>query len=316
MEYKDRIHYLAEHTHLKNSEIARKLGCSKRTVRRHIGKWTDRVQMKMGHDPSVVAKEDSARILLFDIESAPMEVYVWQLFKNNYINPDNVIKDWSVLTWSAKWLFEPNVMSAKVSGQEAIDREDKSTVKKLWHLLDEANIIIAHNGARFDVRKMNARFALNGLTPPLPYRIIDTLKVARQQFAFSSYKLDYINKLFGLSEKSHPGWDVWKRCVHGDEEALREMNEYCDRDVMILEELYLQIRPWIKGHPNMGLYIDTDEKVCTHCGNENLTWGGAYTTGVGAYAAFRCNKCGAIGRSRTSALTQEDRKNLVAPVAG
>lgn len=315
MTYKDRIHYLAEHTSLKNAEIARKLGCSKRTVRRYIGRWSDRMQRKMGHDPTIVAKEDSARILLFDIESAPMEVFVWQLMKNNYINPMNVIKDWSVLTWSAKWLFEPDVLSARVSGSEAINREDKSTVQKLWYLLDEADIIIAHNGARFDVRKINARFALNGLTPPMPYKVIDTLKVARQNFAFSSFKLDYINKMFGLSEKSHPGWEIWKRCVAGDEEALRVMDEYCQRDVMILEELYLVIRPWIKSHPNLGLYIDTDKNVCTHCGNEDLNWGGIYTTGIGVYAAFRCERCGAIGRSRKTLLDKEMKKRLTSSIA-
>jgi hypothetical protein len=265
------------------------------------------MQRKMGHDPSVVNKEDSARILLFDIETAPMEVFVWSLANNNWITPEKVIKDWSILSWSAKWLFEPDVISQKVSGEEAIERKDSSVVGELWSLLDEANIVIAHNGARFDVRKVNARFALNGLTPPLPYRIIDTLRVARSQFALSSYKLDYINKLFGLQQKKHTTMDLWKRCVNGDEEALSEMDEYCKTDVMVLEELYLQIRPWIKGHPNVGLYIDTDKDVCTNCGNENLEWGGYYYTPAGKYRAFRCTKCGAIGRSKSSETTVDTR---------
>jgi DNA polymerase elongation subunit (family B) len=264
----------------------------------------------MGHDPKVVAKKDSARILLMDIETAPMEVYVWQLYKNNYINPDAVIKDWSILTWSAKWLFEPDVMSSKVSGQDAVDRKDKDVISELWTLLDEANIVIAHNGKRFDVRKCNARFALNGLTPPLPYRVIDTLQVSRQNFALSSYKLDYINQLFGLTQKGHPGFGIWKRAVNGDEEALEDMRAYCDNDVVILEELYLQIRPWIKGHPNVGLYIDSTTTVCTNCGNEDLSWGGSYYTPAGRYKAFRCRKCGAIGRSRTSDLSAEEREAL------
>ena len=261
----------------------------------------------MGHDPSVVRKEDSARILLFDIETAPMEVYTWTLMDVGYINPNMVVKDWSILSWSAKWLFEPDVMHRRVSGEDALNRRDKDVVGELWTLLDEANIVIAHNGARFDVRKINARFALNGLTPPLPYRVIDTLRVARQQFALSSYKLDYINDLFGLKQKSHPGFDVWKRCVHGDEEALRVMDEYCQRDTAILEELYLQIRPWIKGHPNVGLYIDTDKSTCTNCGNTDLKWGGYYYTPAGKYRAFRCQKCGAIGRYKSSEATVDTR---------
>jgi hypothetical protein len=273
------------------------------------------MQLKMGHDPKVIKKEDSARILLLDIESAPMEVYVWQLFKNNYISPDNVIKDWSILTWSAKWLFEPEIISRKVTGSDAVDRDDISILNDLWLLLDEANIVIAHNGKRFDVRKINARFALNDLTPPLPYRVIDTLQVARQNFAFSSFKLDYINKLFGLTQKGHPGWDIWKRAVKGEEEALEEMRAYCDNDVAILEELYLQIRPWVKGHPNVGLYIDTETSACTNCGNTKLKWGGSYYTPAGRYSAFRCQKCGAIGRSRTSDLTKEEKDQLCLSVS-
>lgn len=265
------------------------------------------MQRKMGHDPSVVKKEDSARILLFDVETAPMEVYTWTLMNVGYISPDNVIKDWSILTWSAKWLFEPDVKSQRVSGEEAVNRQDASIVGELWTLLDEANIVIAHNGNRFDVRKINARFALNGLTPPMPYRVIDTLTTARQQFALSSYKLDYINKLFGLQKKDHPGWDVWRRCVNGDEEALLEMDEYCKRDVNVLEELYLQIRPWIKGHPNVALYQDTEGSACTNCGNEDLKWGGYYFTPAGKYRAFRCAKCGAIGRHKSSESKVDSR---------
>jgi hypothetical protein len=261
----------------------------------------------MGHDPAVIQKEDSARILLLDVETAPMEVYTWTLMNVGYINPNNVIKDWSLLTWSAKWLFEPDVMSQRVTGEEAIARNDASILGELWTLVDEANIIIAHNGARFDVRKINARFAQNGLTPPLPFRIIDTLKVTRQQFALSSYKLDYVNKLFGLQQKSHPGWDTWRRCVTGDEEALREMDEYCRRDVNVLEELYLQIRPWIKGHPNVSLYQDIEGDACTNCGNTDLEWGGYYFTPAGKYRAFRCSKCGAIGRHKSSEATTDTR---------
>ena len=300
MTFKERILYLAENTNLRNSEIARKLGCSKRTVRRHAGPWADRMQRKMGHDPKVVKKEDSARILLFDIETAPMEVYTWSLQQHGWMNPDMVVKDWSIISWAAKWLFEPDVISMRVSGTEAIDRTDASIINELWALLDEANIVIAHNGARFDARKANARFALNGLTPPMPYRIIDTLQVARQQFALSSFKLDYINQLFGLQKKGHPGFDIWRRCVHGDEEALRVMDEYCKRDVMILEELYLHIRPWIKGHPNVSLYQDAETDACGNSGNTNLNWGGYYTTPAGKYRAFRCTNCGAIGRFKSA----------------
>jgi len=317
-DYRDQIKKLATTTQLSNAQIAHKLGCSKRTVRRHAGPYAPRLQKLFGITEDDLHKE-SAKILLFDIETSPMEVFVWQLKQHGWISPESIIKDWSILTWSAKWLFSDQIMSARVSADEAYHRQDDSIIRPLWDLLDEANIIIAHNGARFDVRRMNARFALNGLNPPLPYRVVDTLKVARQQFDFSSYKLDYINKLFGLDQKDHPGYGVWKTAVSGgiaeSDAALEEMRGYCDNDVRILEELYVQIRPWIKGHPNLGLYIDTDGSACTNCGNVNLDWGGKYYTPAGRYLAFRCTGCGAVGRSRTTDVDAEERKRICLGVA-
>jgi hypothetical protein len=278
------------------------LSCSKRTVRRHANP----VRSRLGGDI-----KEAAKILLFDLETAPMEVYVWGLRQaSGWIQPHSIIKDWSVLTWSAKWLFDAEVMSARVSPDEATARTDSSVMQGLWNLLDSADIVIAHNGARFDIRKINARFILNGYSPPMPYRIIDTLRVARRQFDFSSYKLDYINKLFGIGTKTETKFDLWKDCVTGSAKALTQMSEYCDNDVLILEEQYLAVRPWIKGHPNLALFVDTDQEICTNCGCTELEWKGRYFTPAGRYKAFRCTSCGAIGRSRYSDLSKEDRDKI------
>jgi hypothetical protein len=93
------------------------------------------------------------------------------------------------------------------------------------------------------------------------------------------------------------------------------MQIYNESDVRALEELYLMIRPWIKGHPPVGLYIDAEGvTACGNCGNTELEWGGKYFTPAGRYKAFRC-KCGAIGRDRTSDLTKEERAALCLSVA-
>jgi hypothetical protein len=254
------------------------------------------------------------KILLFDIETAPMEVYVWRLWKN-VVTPGMVIKSLSMLSWSAKWLFEDKVMGERVTTNEAFNREDGSILGNLWNLLNEANLVVAHNGATFDVKIANARFALAGLNPPMPYRVIDTLRHTKKIFNVPSFKLDELNAFFGLDLKmEHEGMELWKRCVNWDHLALDKMLKYNKRDVVILEELYLKIRPWMKGHPNVGLYINTDEEVCTNCGNENLTWGGHYFTPAGKFRSFRC-ECGAIGRSRFSDLDKETKARLLLSIA-
>lgn len=311
VDYSARINELARREPpLTNAQIANMLGCSKRTVRRHAGPFSKRLKEYFGIEEADL-QHQGVRILLLDIETAPMEVFVWRLRQSGWISPENVIKDWSMLCWCAKWLFDSKVMGSRVTAPDAEKRNDSLIVQPIWDLLNQADIVVAHNGANFDVRSLNARFAINGLNPPLPYRVVDTLRVVKKQFNFSSYKLDYVNHLFGLQEKTHPGYEVWKRSVKGDDSALKEMFNYCQNDVRILEDLYVQIRPWIKGHPNIGLYIDTEgAQACTNCGNTDLKWGGKYYTPAGRFLSFRCNSCGAVGRSRFSDLTAEERERI------
>ena len=303
MNKSDKIRALiADDPTISSRTVAEVVGCTRRLVR-HI-------RQEMGPQAKNMPK-----ILIFDIETAPMEVYVWNLWKN-VVTPQMVIKDRSMLSWSAKWLFEDNLMGQRVTAQEAYDRTDESILSGLWYLLNEADLVVAHNGMNFDVKISNARFAIAGLNPPMPYKIIDTLSHSKRVFNFPSHKLDCLNGYFGLDLKmDHEGMDLWKKCVNWDSKALDTMLKYNKRDVMILEEFYLKIRPWMKGHPNIGLYIDTDETLCTNCGNDELTWGGYYFTPAGKYKSFRCDKCGAIGRSRLSDLDKETRARLLLSVA-
>jgi hypothetical protein len=247
-----------------------------------------------------------------------MEVYVWDLHskQNQYISYGNVIKGRSVLSWAARWLFEPEIMSEVATVEEARARKDKRVLYEMWNLLENADIIIAHNAQQFDVRRLNARFILNGYGPPMPYRVIDTLTEARKTFAFESNKLDDLNEQFGLSKKLPTDFDLWARCVTGDASALKEMETYNRSDVVALEELYLVLRPWIKGHPPVSLYLDTiDAEYCPTCESPNLDWCGRYSTPAGLYESFRCIGCGAVGRSRYSCLEKEERKNLLVGTA-
>lgn len=304
----EEVKYLVD-AGLENADIADFLECSKRSVRRYANPYRLEKQ-----DPSM--EVDLPKILLFDLETAPMEFYGWSLKTySGYIPPVMVKKSWSILCYSAKWLFDNEIMHGSVTPEEAYNREDGSIIQKLWALLDSADIVISHNGDQFDIKRSNTRFKVNGLGPPMPFRSIDTLKKLRSVFALDSYKLDYVNMFFGLNTKkgNEEGMNLWKKCVKDNEDsekALGRMQTYCDNDVMILEELYTDVRPWIKGHPNLGLYIDIEGEKCTRCGGTDLDWRGYYYTPAGRYRAFRCRGCSSVGRSRTSDLTPEERKGL------
>jgi hypothetical protein len=509
---------------------------------------------KFPSGPIETGKESPASIILFDIETLPMEVYVWQLRNNDYISPDNIIKDWCVLSWSAKRLFSDTVAYGALTEQEAIDHDDRRMLEGMWNILDEADIVIGHNcveestlvltsnlewkragdlvvgehlvgfeedhkpnrareikesvvthhtvearecykvtfdngdevittpehpwlklaargrdyrwcetqnlvvgqrvekffdpwkedtsyeagwlsgflsgegslaksrsgmtitfcqrpgktlnqaiefldvlgipvshlqgkagglgrgdtlyaqvqggkflalsilgrlrikrmidnidwnrmgtlksspsdrsffetntivsvesvgirnvavmgtstrtyfaagypmhnSDRFDHKKLNTRFIVHGMNRPMYYRTIDTLKVAKANFSFSSNKLDYINAQLGIHQKSHTDYELWKQCANGEALAIQKMLNYNINDVQILEELYVRLLPWIGNHPSLRSYIDIEDDVCGNCGNDRLTWDGWYRTNQNKYQAFRCDECGSLGRS-------------------
>lgn len=262
---------------------------------------------------SYYSSPDGIKILLFDIETTPMEVYVWGLFGNKYIQHGNVIKDWNVLSWSAKWLFDSEVMSDIQTSSEAKSRDDKRLLGGIWDLINQADVVIAHNGDKFDLKKLNTRFYMNGYLPPSPYQSIDTLKAVKRNFAFSSNRLDYLGKIMTNKGKISTNFQLWTDCLKGERGALSEMLEYNEEDVRLLEEVYVELRPWIKNHPNVGVY--TEGEVCPSCGSDDINAnGGYYTTTVNRYESYRCNSCGSLSRKLQSETSARDRNKLMRPL--
>ncbi len=254
-------------------------------------------------------KSNVAKILLFDLETSHIIARCWNKFPD-HINDDDIIKDWMILCWGAKWLFNDEVLTAACTPKEIKEGNDKRIVQTLWNLMDEADIVIAHNLNRFDNKKIKTRFLKWDLKKPSPYRQIDTLKIARSEFAVTSNRLDYLGKKFleiGGKEETEKG--LWNKVEEGDKEAMSRMVTYVERDVTLLEDVYLYLRPYARSHPNIGLYIGEDVHSCPTCGSDDITWGGSdYATNTQLYASFRCNKCGSLGRSRKGAI--KDKGNL------
>lgn len=263
-----------------------------------------------------LAPSQDPRVLLLDIETLPMDVHVWDIKYRQRIPHYNIINDFCVLSWAAKWLCEAEIESDILTPEEAAKRDDRRILEGIWPLMDEANVVIGHNVDSFDRRRLNARFLFYDMAPPMPYQIIDTYKEAKRAFSLSSYKQDFITKHLGLTPKVSVNYDLWLECLEGNEEALEKMLTYNRNDVRGLEDVYMRLRPWIKSHPNMAIFVEADGNACPTCGHQDLTWGGQYyTTPVNRYRAFRCNGCRAIGRARTTDVSAERRRTLLSPVA-
>lgn len=231
------------------------------------------------------------RILVYDIETYPALAYVWGAYDQNIID---IHTEWGLLGFAWKWLGDKTVRWVQSDGMD-----DTEVVKKLHELFDEADIIVAHNGDRFDRRKANAQFLKHGLGPPSHYQTVDTKKVSSRHFAQYKNNLDYLGKRFGLGRKiKTEGFDLWLGCMANDPAAWRKMKAYAKQDVNLLEEVYLEMRGWIDNHPNLGVISKTADYTCPNCGSSDVQRRGYRHKRTGTHRQFRCNECGRYSTSR------------------
>lgn len=254
------------------------------------------------------------KILHLDIETAPNKVYAWGLYDQN-ISINQIVESGYTLCWAAKWHGASKVLFSKLetNGSASLKRKSHDDMLKAAHkLLEEADAVVHYNGTKFDIPTLNKEFILQGMKPPSPSKEIDLLKVARSRFRFPSNKLDYVAQVLGLGAKTrHKGMELWEGCMGGDPASWKVMETYNKQDVKLLEQVYIKMLPWIRNHPNYGLYLASDRPVCKNCGSGNVVKKGMEYTGVGQYQRYRCTNCGNHMRGATLQNTKEQRDRLL-----
>lgn len=259
-------------------------------------------------------KQDASgiKVLFLDIETAPIEAHVWRLFDQN-VGLNQIVKDWSIISWAAKWQGSSEVIYQDVRAQKD-KRSDSKILKGIWKLMDEADIIIGQNSKAFDVKKLNARFVLNGMQPPSSFRQIDTKVLAKKVFGFTSNKLEYMTdklctKYKKLKHKKFAGHELWTECLNGNPLAWKEMEKYNKYDVLALEELYNKLIAW-DNSVNMNSHHEFEYTVCT-CGSKNFIFYGYKYKDTGKFRRFKCKKCGKEHVTTINLLSPEKRKSIL-----
>ncbi len=244
-----------------------------------------------------------AKVLVFDIETSPILAFVWDLWDQN-IALNQIVKDRHVISFSAIWLDDPANKIIHFDNRGKKWGDDKELCRKLWKLLDEADIVITQNGKKFDTPRMNARFLIHGFKPPSPYTHLDTYQIAKGVFDFPSKKLEYmtsaVNKKYKkLLHKKFPGQLLWNACMAGVVAAWDEMHLYNDHDVLSTRELYMLMRAWTPtSMPN--IFTVSDKKYeCSTCGVKNkMDTVKPKRMNSGMYYQFRCRSCGAFQKGK------------------
>lgn len=280
-------------------KIAEFLGVSKSTVSDYLRK-----EFKETAAPT----KKGPRVLIYDIETAPLLGYCWSLWDNN-IGLNQIHSDWHVLSWAAKWMGEEDVYYQDQRDAKNVE-DDKQLLQGIWKLLDECDFVITQNGKKFDQKKLNARFVIHGMKPPSTYRHIDVLQIAKSQFGFTSNKLQYMTETLCKKYKKSghakfSGFELWSECLNGNIEAWSEMENYNILDILSLEELYSIISPWDAKLPNFSVYDDEPSE------NEEWVKDGFVYSNLGKYDRYRNTITGQQRRGNINLLSKEKRDSLL-----
>jgi len=242
--------------------------------------------------------------LFFDIETSPMIVYSWRVGYKLNIPTENIIEDWKIICISYKWEGEDKVKNLTWDKNQC----DKQMLIDFIKIANQADEIIAHNGDRFDIKKLRTRCIYHRI-PMFPnYRSLDTLKKAKSSFNFNSNRLDYIARFLGVGQKvEHEGFNMWVKCLKGDKQSLKDMVYYCDGDIVVLEDVYFVLQNYIKHNTHTGVNNGKLKASCPNCGSEDVLLLKNNFTATGTIKRqMECNSCGYVYE-----ISNSSYKNLI-----
>lgn len=235
---------------------------------------------------------DDLKYLLFDLELTFGIYYAYPSKREQYLSASNIKHDQFCTCAAWKWLDESSTHVIKLTDDKKRFkknfRDDFNIAVKIHSLMEEADVIIAHNGDKFDIRHANSLFIKHGLGPISEKKSIDTLKVAKKYFAFPGNSLDQLAKRFGSKGKNQK--PNWYKMTEGDAEEINRAAIYCKNDVRELEKIFLKLRPHINNYPSLQKNY-TKPCECKKCHSKNISPNGSVLRGVGKVRKYICKDC-------------------------
>lgn len=252
---------------------------------------------------------NNLKVLEWDIETSHDVVAAFGLFHKQGIPPMNILQDWYIICGAWKWLDKKKVDAVSVlDDKERFEKDhtdDLHVIEILHACLSEADVLVHHFGDRFDIKKFNTRCLYHGLPPVKDLILVDTYKMAKKAFAFTSNRLDYIDRFLGGKGKRSTPTGLWLRVLKGDPLAIAEMVRYNKQDVVVLDRVYKQLRPYVKTKAN---YNVLDNFACPSCGSHHIHSRGTRSTTTRVYRSYQCQDCGSWS---SSTISEKDNKAIL-----
>lgn len=242
----------------------------------------------------------------WDLEISPTEGFFWGGKYETHIL--KITHPWVILSFSVKFSDGRHITKGlcDYKGYKGGVLDDKPLTTELHKLLEPVDILIHQNGDKFDVRKLNTRIVVHGLKPLSPKRTVDTLKIARTKFGFTSNTLDDLATELGIGRKTHhEGFTMWEGCMDGNTYYWRKMKKYNRNDVVLTDEVAKILIPFASNLPNMDTYSPVT--ICTRpgCGGRKLHHRGYSVNKTTKYAKIQCQDCGGWSRAPLNLATKK-----------
>lgn len=188
---------------------------------------------------------------------------------------------------------KPEVFNILDYSKGDLIKAEKQLLKAVSEKLLSADVWLTHFGTHYDIPFINSRLLYHQL-PVLPptFSHIDTWKISRNRLKLRNNRLITISEFLGTKdEKNAIKPEQWLRALGGHKASMDYIVEHCYRDVLVLEEAYLRLRPLVLDHPSRGL-VD-GRGGCGVCGGKTLQKRGYHITRTRKYQRFQCQDCGA-----------------------
>lgn len=234
------------------------------------------------------------RVLIIDIErmKGTATVEFWDLgdFKNRRIHADDVTAWPRTICAAWNWYESDRVEFASEWGKGG--RE--SMLRRIWQAYDKAQIVVGHNVAAFDTKKLKSEWRDMGLNPPSPFKQVDTLTIARREFGDESKTLDALCRRMGITAKTDRfDVEIARAAIAGDRQAQARIKDYNVGDIGATKGLYDAVRAWDASHPHSVVGTTDDRPTCNSCWGDRLEVNGYKLANLILYRLFRCRDCGA-----------------------
>ena len=238
-------------------------------------------------------KKDKVKILFYDIETTPLQAWVWRCGKQHIRHGQlvqNEFNQWQIICIAYAW---NDNKPAKCLAWDYDTHDYSEVIEKFDKLVQQADITIGKNSDKFDVKHINTQRMLLGQEPMPDWALVtdDLEKQLRRHFVFPSHSLDYVSHLLGYGGKSPVEFQDWINIVENRNKAsFNRMIKYCKKDVEDTRSIWNHVEPHVIPKFNYAAYYG--DLRCSACGSTNITKNGTRMRGKTKYQRFQCNDHG------------------------